>query len=109
MPEIPKPETSNGAAQAAKDAAKAAGDLNEKAGGKNGGVKTKGEVEITDEDIKLLKDVAAVEWVNKFTTLKPEMTVTFGDVRETADTGQLVAALEEILTDAYTSSLGVGG
>ena len=83
--------------------------MNEKAGGKNGGVKTKGEVEITDEDIKLLKDVAAVEWVNKFTTLKPEMTVTFGDVRETADTGQLVAALEEILTDAYTSSLGVGG
>ena len=109
MPEIPKPETGNGAAQAAKDAAKSTGDLNEKAGGKNGGVKTKGEVEITDEDIKLLKDVAAVEWVNKFTTLKPEMTVTFGDVRETADTGQLVAALEEILTDAYTSSLGVGG
>ena len=109
MPEMPKPETSNGAAQAAKDAAKSTGDLNEKAGGKNGGVKTKGEVEITDEDIKLLKDVAAVEWVNKFTTLKPEMTVTFGDVRETADTGQLVAALEEILTDAYTSSLGVGG
>lgn len=108
-PEMPKPETGNGAAQAAKDAAKAAGDLNDKAGGKNGGVKTKGEVEITDEDIKLLKDVAAVEWVNKFTTLKPEMTVTFGDVRETADTGQLVAALEEILTDAYTSSLGVGG
>lgn len=109
MPEMPKPETGNGAAQAAKDAAKAAGDLNDKAGGKGGGVKTKGEVEITDEDIKLLKDVAAVEWVNKFTTLKPEMTVTFGDVRETADTGQLVAALEEILTDAYTSSLGVGG
>ena len=109
IPEMPKPETSNGAAQAARDAAKSTGDLNEKAGGKNGGVKTKGEVEITDEDIKLLKDVAAVEWVNKFTTLKPEMTVTFGDVRETADTGQLVAALEEILTDAYTSSLGVGG
>lgn len=109
MPEMPKPETGNGATQAAKDAAKSAGDINDKAGGKNGGVKTKGEVEITDEDIKLLKDVAAVEWVNKFTTLKPEMTVTFGDVRETADTGQLVAALEEILTDAYTSSLGVGG
>ena len=108
MPEMPKPETRNGAAQAAKDAAKSAGDINDKAGGKDGGIKTKGEVEITDEDIKLLKDVAAVEWVNKFTTLKPEMTVTFGDVRETADTGQLVAALEEILTDAYTSSL-VGG
>lgn len=109
MPDMPKLETGNGAAQVAKDAAKSAGDINDKAGGKDGGIKTKGEVEITDEDIKLLKDVAAVEWVNKFTTLKPEMTVTFGDVRETADTGQLVAALEEILTDAYTSSLGVGG
>lgn len=63
---------------------------------------------ITDEDIKLLKDVAAVEWVNKFTTLTPTMNIQFGDVHETADTNGILKAVETMIVDAYSSSLVEG-
>lgn len=82
--------------------------INDKLKGKDGGVKVKGEVSITDEDIKLLKDVAAVEWVNKFTTLTPTMNIQFGDVHETADTNGILKAVETMIVDAYSSSLVEG-
>lgn len=82
--------------------------INDKLNGKNGGAKVKGEVSITDEDIKLLKDVAAVEWVNKFTTLTPTMNIQFGDVHETADTNGILKAVETMIVDAYSSSLVEG-
>lgn len=66
------------------------------------------EVTITDEDIKLLKDVAQAEWVNKYTTLRPELTVTFGDVHETADTNKLLEAMETMIENAYASALTEG-
>jgi hypothetical protein len=73
----------------------------------NGGTldKIKGDVAITDEDIKLLKDVAATEFINKYTTLRPEMTVTFGDVKETADVSQIMSVIEDMVEEAYASSL----
>ena len=67
--------------------------------------KIKDDISITDEDIKLLKDVAAVEFVNKYTTLRPEMTVTFGDVRETADVNKILSVIEDMIEEAYASSL----
>ena len=67
--------------------------------------KIEDDVSITDEDIKLLKDVAATEFVNKFTTLRPEMQVTFGDVRETADVRKILEVLEDMVEDAYASVL----
>lgn len=82
--------------------------IDDKLNGKNGGAKVKGEVSITDEDIKLLKDVAAVEWVNKFTTLTPTMNIQFGDVHETADTNGILKAVETMIVDAYSSSLVEG-
>lgn len=82
--------------------------INDKLNGKDGGAKVKGEVSITDEDIKLLKDVAAVEWVNKFTTLTPTMNIQFGDVHETADTNGILKAVETMIVDAYSSSLVEG-
>jgi tape measure domain-containing protein len=73
----------------------------------NGGYldKVKGDVGITDEDIKLLKDMASTEFINKYTTLRPEMHVTFGDVKETADVGQIVSVIEDMVEEAYASSL----
>lgn len=67
--------------------------------------KIKDDVSITDEDIKLLKDVAATEFINKFTTLRPEMQVTFGDVRETADVNKILEVIEDMVEDAYASTL----
>lgn len=97
-------ESLNGAAGTAANTAA----INDKLNGKDGGAKIKGEVEITDEDIKMLKDVAAVEWVNKFTTLTPTMNIQFGDVHETADTNGILKAVEDMVVEAYASSL-VGG
>ena len=74
--------------------------------GKVGSVgKIEDDVSITDDDIKLLKDVAATEFVNKYTTLRPEMTVTFGDVRETADVNKILSVIEDMVEEAYASSL----
>lgn len=67
--------------------------------------KIKDDVSITDEDIKLLKDVAQTEFINKFTTLRPEMQVSFGDVKETADVAKILEALEEMVEEAYASVL----
>lgn len=74
--------------------------------GKVGSVgKIEDDISITDDDIKLLKDVAATEFVNKYTTLRPEMTVTFGDVRETADVNKILSVIEDMVEEAYASSL----
>ena len=62
-------------------------------------------VMIDEEDIKLLKDVASYEFVNKYTTLRPELNVTFGDVTETADVNQIIEAMEDAVENAYASSL----
>jgi tape measure domain-containing protein len=67
--------------------------------------KIKDDVSITDEDIKLLKDVAATEFVNKYTTLRPEMSVQFGDVRETADVNKILEVIEDMVEEAYASVL----
>lgn len=79
------------------------------AGGKLDSVgKIKDEVEITDEDLKYLKDVAKTEFVNKYTTLRPELKVTFGDVHETADVNGILDAMEDMIANAYASSLVSG-
>ena len=67
--------------------------------------KIKDDVSITDEDIKLLKDVAKTEFVNKYTTLRPEMYVTFGDIHENADAGKILEVIEDMIEEAYASSL----
>lgn len=71
--------------------------------------KIEDDISITDEDIKLLKDIAATEFINKYTTLRPEMSVTFGDVRETADVNRILEVIEDMVESAYASSLVGGG
>lgn len=60
-----------------------------------------GEVNISDEDLKYLKDFAEQEFVNKFTsaTLAPNVTVTFGDVHETADADAIKGRIAQILEE----------
>lgn len=67
--------------------------------------KIKDDISITDEDIKLLKDVASTEFVNRYTTLRPEMSVSFGDVRETADVNKIMDAIEDMMEEALATSL----
>ncbi|MDD4689998.1 MAG: tape measure protein [Eubacteriales bacterium] len=94
----------------AEKAAKAEGNSTNISGGKLDSVgKIDSDVTISDEDIKMMRDIAAVEFVNRYTTLRPEMTLNFGDVRETADVNAIIGAIETMAEEALNSSLSPGG
>lgn len=67
--------------------------------------KIKSDVNIADEDLKLLRDVAAREWLLQLATVTPQMTVQFGDVRETADVENIMDALADMMEEALATSL----
>lgn len=62
--------------------------------------KVDGDIELSDEDVKMLKDIASTKYINKFTTLQPNMTVNFGDVHETADIDEIMDAIETMTEQA---------
>ena len=68
--------------------------------------KIEDDVTISEEDIKLLKDVASLEYINKFTTLNPNVNVSFGDVHESADVSGLPGVIEKMVVDALATNLG---
>ena len=68
---------------------------------KDGKIDKIDEVDISDEDLKYIKDFAEQEFVNNFTaaTLAPNVTVQFGDVHETADANKLKDRIKELLEE----------
>lgn len=62
-------------------------------------------VNLADEDVELLKENARVNFVNKFTTMTPNVNASFGDVRETADVKGIIETLKQSVLDALESSL----
>lgn len=67
--------------------------------------KIENDVELSDEDIKMLKDIASTKYINKFTTLQPNMSVTFGDVHETADLDEIMDAIETMTEQALAETI----
>lgn len=71
--------------------------------------KIDGDVKITDEDIKLLKDISKAEFINKYTTLRPNMNVQFtGSIHETADVNKILEAIEDMTEEALSNTLVEG-
>lgn len=66
-------------------------------GENNGNVK----VEMAEEDLKYLRDIAQREYINKFTTatLAPNIQISFGDVHETADADKIAKRIRKILQE----------
>jgi len=65
----------------------------------------KDDISINEEDLKLLKDIAVAGFTQSYTTMRPEMTVYISDVKETADVNKIMTAIEDMVEEAYASSL----
>ncbi|MDF2611350.1 MAG: phage tape measure protein [Lachnospiraceae bacterium] len=68
------------------------------------------DVDMSDEDLKYMRDIAERDYINKFSTatLAPNIQVTFGDVHETADTDAVTGRIKAILQEEIaTASEGV--
>lgn len=65
--------------------------------GKDGAV----DVDMADEDLQYLRDIAEREYVNKFSTatLAPNIKITFGDVHEEADADKVAGRIKKILQE----------
>ena len=63
--------------------------------------KDKMKVDMADEDLKYLRDIAQREYINKFTTatLAPNIQISFGDVHETADADKVAGRIRKILQE----------
>lgn len=86
------------------------------AGGSGNGNKLKGgkldeigkigtDVSISDEDLKYMRDVAKVDYVNQYTTLRPEVIINIDEVKETADINQIFGIIEDETERALQSVL----
>lgn len=65
----------------------------------------KSDVSINDEDLKLLRDMAARDYLLQLQTITPVAKVTFGDVRETADVNKIVEVIEDMVEQQMATSL----
>lgn len=65
--------------------------------GKDGKV----DVDMADEDLQYLRDIAEREYINKFSTatLAPNIQITFGDVYEEADVDKITGRIKKILQE----------
>lgn len=72
--------------------------------GKGGNKKV--EVDMSDEDLSYLRDIAERDYINKFSTatLAPNIQVTFGDVHETADADAVAGRIKTILQEEIAMS-----
>lgn len=68
----------------------------------------KSDVDISDQDIQLLRDIAAREFLLNLQTVTPQVTNNFGDVRETADVGQILDVIQDMVDEELATSLVVG-
>lgn len=65
----------------------------------------KGDVDISDEDIQLLRDMAARDYLLQVQSITPVANVTFGDVRETADVNKIVEVIENMVDEQMATAL----
>lgn len=85
-------------------------DLLEKIGNPSGGKldevgKISSDVSIADEDLKLLRDIAARNFLLNLSQVTPQLQVSFGDVRETADVNKIMDAVADMMEEALATSL----
>lgn len=65
----------------------------------------KSDVNMSDEDIQLLRDMAARDYLLQMQSVTPVAHVTFGDVRETADVNKIIEVIEEMVDEQMATAL----
>ena len=70
-----------------------------------GHLDSSGDVDISDEDLKLLRDMAARDYLLQLQSITPVAHVTFGDVRETADVNKIVEVIETMVEEQMATAL----
>jgi tape measure domain-containing protein len=63
------------------------------------------DVSIDDEDLQLLRDMAARDYLLQLQTITPVANVSFGDVRETADVNRIVEVIEQMVDEQMATAL----
>lgn len=69
--------------------------------------KINSDVEIKDEDLKLLRDMAARDFLLNFQSVTPQVTNNFGDIRETADVNKIWDTIQDMVEEHMATSLVV--
>lgn len=62
-------------------------------------VKKGKEVEISDEDLKMLKDIATREYMLNYKHITPNVNIKFGDIKETADVNEVKDAIQKMMEE----------
>lgn len=75
---------------------------------KGGKLDSSGEVQLSDEDIALLKDIAARDFLINVATSTPTMTNNFGDIKETVDVDMIMNRLSQMLEEEVATSVVMG-
>lgn len=65
----------------------------------------KSDVDLSDEDVRLLRDMAAREFLINLNAITPQANITFGDVRETADVNKIMDAIEDMVEEQMATTL----
>lgn len=63
------------------------------------------DVDISDEDIQLLRDIAARDFLLNVQTVTPKANIKFGDVRETADVNKIMEVIEDMVEEQMATAL----
>lgn len=92
-----------------KDLNNTVGNSNSGKGGSGKAVKTTSTDNnlLGDDDIKLLLDIATRDYKLTYQQITPNVTVTFGDIRETANVDDVLDAVADKLEEIYDASLEV--
>lgn len=65
------------------------------------------DVDISDEDIKLIRDMVARDFLINLQTVTPTANIKFGDVRETADVNKIMEVIQDMVDEELATSLVV--
>lgn len=65
----------------------------------------KSDVSLNDEDIQLLRDMAARDYLLNLQQITPVAHISFGDVRETADVNKIMDVIEDMVEEQMATAL----